>query len=447
MTVLVVSHEVEKVEIQVEDEGRGVPYMLREKIFHPWVKLTDCSVPGVGLGLFICRCALEVMQGSIWCGGRRDGRAGACFTITFPASVRKEGPHEEGDGSLTELSSLSVSKLSSSKSQEKDDMHRAICKVHSHYLKEELLLAEARFERDREKQSILVSMKQVIHSFLQHAIADFLAKSLAFQHGQEIASFIAFIYAIIAIFWTAVFSMLIPGLTVSYCTGMASVGYILTLCLPTAKSRGCALVLNYYLTTTIALIFFDFASHSTNLVLGLIPMVVALLHRNFWLIFVSFLVTSTTSTLVAIYLHDDYMLRERVAVYEMGVDVTCHLFVLIVCVSYEMQWRVQDHLREQTLKNISQDLRTPLFAIVCAAEVMKGCSSEEDGVIKDAVQTIEDCGSLLTSLVNDMLDGLGKRELSSINKHGKSVAACASADQVVLLLLLLLHLLLLPSSP
>ena len=48
------------VEFSVEDEGPGVPVAMREMIFQPWVKLNgDANSAGLGLGLTICRTAME----------------------------------------------------------------------------------------------------------------------------------------------------------------------------------------------------------------------------------------------------------------------------------------------------------------------------------------------------------------------------------------------------
>ena len=82
------------IQFSVEDEGPGVPDALREKIFQPWVKLTEATVSGVGLGLAISMSVVQGLNGTIGCGDRADGAPGARFWFNFPyLPVSTEGLH------------------------------------------------------------------------------------------------------------------------------------------------------------------------------------------------------------------------------------------------------------------------------------------------------------------------------------------------------------------
>jgi signal transduction histidine kinase len=52
------------VEIMVEDDGRGIPAELRDKLFERGVRL-DTSKPGTGLGLAIVRDVVEIYGGTV----------------------------------------------------------------------------------------------------------------------------------------------------------------------------------------------------------------------------------------------------------------------------------------------------------------------------------------------------------------------------------------------
>ena len=81
------------VKFNVKDEGPGVTDAMRDKIFQPWVKMTDSNVSGAGLGLAISMAIVEGLGGRIGCGKRGDGRRGARFWFTVP--VQPMGEKEE----------------------------------------------------------------------------------------------------------------------------------------------------------------------------------------------------------------------------------------------------------------------------------------------------------------------------------------------------------------
>jgi two-component system, sensor histidine kinase and response regulator len=74
-----------RVEIRVEDSGRGVPPEMRERIFDPFVQVEsgDRSVTrsGRGLGLAFCRIAVEAQGGTIRV---EDRHPGASFLVSLP---------------------------------------------------------------------------------------------------------------------------------------------------------------------------------------------------------------------------------------------------------------------------------------------------------------------------------------------------------------------------
>jgi two-component system sensor histidine kinase KdpD len=79
------SRDGELVEIEVVDEGPGIPPTDLERIFDKFyrVQAQDRRRAGTGLGLAICRGFVEALGGSIVARNRRD-RSGAVLTIRMP---------------------------------------------------------------------------------------------------------------------------------------------------------------------------------------------------------------------------------------------------------------------------------------------------------------------------------------------------------------------------
>ena len=74
------------VQLQVIDEGPGIPPDLVEKIFEKFFRVHagDHTRAGTGLGLAICRGFMEALGGRISASNRAD-RSGAVFTLVLPA--------------------------------------------------------------------------------------------------------------------------------------------------------------------------------------------------------------------------------------------------------------------------------------------------------------------------------------------------------------------------
>ncbi|NDL64377.1 two-component system sensor histidine kinase KdpD [Acerihabitans arboris] len=73
----------DRLEIEVWDNGPGIPEGQELKIFEKFARGNkESAVPGVGLGLAICKAIIEMHEGHIRAGNRPEG--GACFYITLP---------------------------------------------------------------------------------------------------------------------------------------------------------------------------------------------------------------------------------------------------------------------------------------------------------------------------------------------------------------------------
>lgn len=71
------------IELWVADEGPGLPHGHEEAIFNKFMRgKKESAIPGVGLGLAICRAIAQAHDGSIAGITRPEG--GACFTLRLP---------------------------------------------------------------------------------------------------------------------------------------------------------------------------------------------------------------------------------------------------------------------------------------------------------------------------------------------------------------------------
>ena len=83
------------VEVAVEDRGPGLPPGRERAIFDKFTRgERESTVPGVGLGLAICRAIVEAHGGTITARNRDGG--GARFAFTLPAEERPPEPVESG---------------------------------------------------------------------------------------------------------------------------------------------------------------------------------------------------------------------------------------------------------------------------------------------------------------------------------------------------------------
>ena len=72
------------IEVAIEDRGPGLPPGRERAIFDKFTRgHPESVVPGVGLGLAICRAIVEAHRGTIRAENREGG--GARFVFTLPA--------------------------------------------------------------------------------------------------------------------------------------------------------------------------------------------------------------------------------------------------------------------------------------------------------------------------------------------------------------------------
>jgi len=69
--------------ITVQDDGPGIAPEQVQKLFQPFV--TDGKPTGTGLGLYLCRRYIELMQGDMSVHSKPG--SGACFTLRLPGRV------------------------------------------------------------------------------------------------------------------------------------------------------------------------------------------------------------------------------------------------------------------------------------------------------------------------------------------------------------------------
>lgn len=74
--------------VWVADDGEGIPAAYRERVFAPFRRLHDRSVAGTGIGLAICRRAVERHGGRIWVEDAAGGGAALTFVLPDPGGRR-----------------------------------------------------------------------------------------------------------------------------------------------------------------------------------------------------------------------------------------------------------------------------------------------------------------------------------------------------------------------
>ncbi len=80
------SAATDRLTVEVWDEGPGLPAGREQALFEKFTRgQVESAVPGVGLGLAICRAIIEVHGGQIRAENRVAG--GACFTFTLPLEM------------------------------------------------------------------------------------------------------------------------------------------------------------------------------------------------------------------------------------------------------------------------------------------------------------------------------------------------------------------------
>jgi len=83
----------EVVEIDVSDNGPGIPEHERERVFERFHRLPDATAPGSGLGLPIARQIVAGHRGSITIASAADG-TGTCVQVRLPATASPASLHE-----------------------------------------------------------------------------------------------------------------------------------------------------------------------------------------------------------------------------------------------------------------------------------------------------------------------------------------------------------------
>jgi signal transduction histidine kinase len=88
----------------VRDAGMGISLREQEQIFNRFQRASDSSVqsmPGAGLGLYICRAIVEAYGGRIWV--ESTLREGSTFSFSLPREEKAQLPmvvFDDGTGTI-----------------------------------------------------------------------------------------------------------------------------------------------------------------------------------------------------------------------------------------------------------------------------------------------------------------------------------------------------------
>jgi PAS domain S-box-containing protein len=67
--------------VRVDDNGLGIGPENQARVFMPFVRLANRTVPGCGLGLAVCKKIVEELGGTIWVESKLGAGSTFCFTI------------------------------------------------------------------------------------------------------------------------------------------------------------------------------------------------------------------------------------------------------------------------------------------------------------------------------------------------------------------------------
>lgn len=76
--------------VKVKDNGLGIAPAHQTRIFLPFIRLADRTIPGSGLGLAICKQIVEEMGGAIWVESELGLGSTFCFTIAASEESRQD---------------------------------------------------------------------------------------------------------------------------------------------------------------------------------------------------------------------------------------------------------------------------------------------------------------------------------------------------------------------
>ncbi|MFN3929571.1 MAG: ATP-binding protein [Thermoflexus sp.] len=96
-------------DLEVHDQGPGVPKDQRERIFEPFEQLAaGRAAGGAGLGLSLCRASAQALGGALGVRAARpqDSAQGAVFWVRFTA---EPAPRPAGRGRSTQRSRAQAS--------------------------------------------------------------------------------------------------------------------------------------------------------------------------------------------------------------------------------------------------------------------------------------------------------------------------------------------------
>lgn len=83
--IVTISQQEDHILVAIKDDGPGVAAKDQDRLFQKFIRLdATASIPGTGLGLFLCKQIVEMSGGKIWMESQ-EGK-GATFSFTLPIS-------------------------------------------------------------------------------------------------------------------------------------------------------------------------------------------------------------------------------------------------------------------------------------------------------------------------------------------------------------------------
>ncbi len=218
----------------------------------------------------------------------------------------------------------------------------------------------------------LLYLSNVIGTLPSRIWTEVLANWLAIQHGHELVSSAAAVLFGLNLPWLLMMFVWDDGWKCTIVFAVAQLGFFISAYITDEFYGGLCLCLTFFISNALLQLWAGMCEGGIRVCMFVTPMLASLLLKNstvttlWWL-------GAVVNMLYIDFIYFDECEQDRSKGsywYYLSIDCSFHFMVLCFSLCHIHQYRLHDALQAQVLRNMSQELRTPLFGVVCAAEVL-----------------------------------------------------------------------------